>query len=58
MWGDPVVADILDGARERKGWGVTREEQGKEGDERAYNANADPRWPANSRGLPSCDTSV
>lgn len=42
MWGDPVAPDILDGARERKGWGVTREEQRKEGDERAYDANADP----------------
>lgn len=24
MWGDPAVPDTLDGARERKGWGVTR----------------------------------
>lgn len=37
--------DTLDGARERKGWGVTREEQRKEGYERAYDANADPRRP-------------
>lgn len=45
MWGDPVAPGVLYGARERKGWEVTREEQRKEGGERAYVANADPRWP-------------
>jgi len=45
-------------SKREKGVGVMREEHRKEGDERAYDMNADPRWSANPRGLPSCDTLV